>query len=253
MLLSNSINIISNFGIFFFIFIVFFGIISSIGGNTMLKYVLVIVAYLIGSIPFSYLLGRSIKHEDIRKYGSGNLGTTNAYRVFGKVIGTSVLILDTLKGGLMVFLIQNNLLFPSTELFHPLIYGFAAVIGHIFPVWFKFKGGKGVATSFGLLLAYSPVLALIMVALFILIQLISRYVSVASCGSTLITAIVGLVLYLIGTFPAFDLTFVVILILTTILIFIRHRSNFERIRNHTESKIGISDKLDRLFKKKNSQ
>jgi len=219
----------------------------------MLKYILVIVAYLIGSIPFSYLLGRSIKHEDIRKYGSGNIGTTNAYRVFGKFIGTSVLILDTLKGGLLVFLIQNEVLFANSILFHPLIYGFAAVLGHIFPVWFKFKGGKGVATSFGLLLAYSPILALIMVALFITIQLITRYVSVASCGSTLITAIVGLVLYIVGTFPDFDLTFIIILGLATVLIFVRHRKNFQRIRNGTESKITIPDKLVRLFKKKNSQ
>jgi glycerol-3-phosphate acyltransferase PlsY len=127
------------------------------------------------------------------------------------------------------------------------------MIGHVFPVWFKFKGGKGVATAFGLLLAYSPWLAIIMVALFILIQLITRYVSVASCGATLIAAIVGFILFLTGKYPDFDWVFVIILFLATSLIFIRHRSNFERIRNGTESKIKLSTKLDKLFKKKNSQ
>ncbi len=219
----------------------------------MLKYVFIIVAYLLGSIPFSYLLGKTIKHEDIRKYGSGNLGTTNAYRVFGKIIGTCVLILDTLKSGLLVYLFKNEIIFAGVELFPPLVYGFASMLGHVFPVWFKFKGGKGVATAFGLLLAYSPWLALIMVTLFILIQLITRYVSVASCGATLIAGIVGFILFLTGNYPDFDWVFVIILFLAISLIFVRHRSNFERIRNGTESKIKLSAKLDKLFKKKNSQ
>ncbi len=217
----------------------------------MLKYVLVLLAYLLGSIPFSYLLGRSIRHEDIRKYGSGNLGTTNAYRVFGKFIGTSVLILDTLKSGLLVFLIRYTNLFYSVEMLHPLIYGFASVVGHIFPVWFKFKGGKGVASSFGLLLAYSPWLGLIMLTVFFTTQLISRYVSIASTFATLSMFILGLILHLTGYDSSmYDLTFVIILFLASMLIFIRHKKNFQRIRNGTESKIAISDKLDNLFKKK---
>ncbi|XMB72555.1 glycerol-3-phosphate 1-O-acyltransferase PlsY [Mycoplasmatota bacterium WC30] len=217
----------------------------------MLKIVLVLLAYLLGSIPFSYILGRSFRHEDIRKHGSGNIGTTNAYRVFGKFIGTSVLILDTLKSGLLVFLIKYTGLFNGIEMFHPLIYGFASVLGHIFPVWFKFKGGKGVATSFGLLLAYAPWVGLIVLPIFFIIQLISRYVSVASAFATLSMFITGLILYLVDFDPSlYDVTFVVILFLATLLIFYRHRTNFQRIRNGTESKIAISDKLDNLFKKK---
>ncbi len=216
----------------------------------MLKYILVLLAYILGSIPFSYILGRYFRHEDIRKYGSGNIGTTNAFRVFGKVIGTTVLILDTIKSGLLVYLVKNNIIFPEIDLLHPLIYGFASVIGHVFPVWFKFKGGKGVATSFGLLLAYTPGIALFLLPVFLVILVISRYVSVASTFTTLITAIVGLILFFVGNNPDFDIYFVIILFLATILIFIRHRTNFLRIRNHTENKIGMSDKLDKIFKKK---
>jgi len=217
----------------------------------IIMFVFVLLAYLLGSIPFSYILGRYFRHEDIRKYGSGNIGTTNAYRVFGKLIGTTVLILDTLKAGLLVYLIKNNLIFPETEMFHPLIYGFASVLGHIFPVWFKFRGGKGVATSFGLLLAYSPILAIVLIPAFFLIQFITRYVSLASTLTTLIAFYVGLLMYILSNSPEiYDLYFVVILFLSTVLIFIRHRTNFDRIRKGTENKIAISDKIDKLFEKK---
>ncbi|MCK5731438.1 MAG: glycerol-3-phosphate 1-O-acyltransferase PlsY [Tenericutes bacterium] len=219
----------------------------------MEKYIFILVVYLLGSIPFSYIIGKSFKKEDIRKHGSGNIGTTNAYRVFGKIIGTSVLILDTIKSGLLVFLIKYTGLFDGIEMLHPLFYGFASVLGHIFPVWFKFKGGKGVATSFGLLLAYAPILSVILLPVFFLIQFITKYVSVASCFTTLIVFIIGIFLFFFGKNPDIDLVFLIILFLSTALIFIKHRSNFERIKNHTESKILLSDKLDKLFHKKNSR
>lgn len=203
----------------------------------MLKFVLVIVAYLLGSIPFSYLLGKFVKKDDIRKHGSGNIGTTNAYRVFGKVIGTLVLILDTLKGGLIVYLLQNDIVFANQDLFHPLIYGFIAVLGHVFPVWFKFKGGKGVATSFGLLLGYTPLLALAVLPTFIVIELTTRYVSIASVVSTIIAFYAGLGVYFGGKYPHYDLTFVIVLFLAVVLIFWRHKDNFHRIRQGTENRI----------------
>jgi len=214
----------------------------------MFKFVLVIIAYLIGSIPFSYILGKFIKKDDIRKHGSGNLGTTNAYRVFGKVIGTLVLILDTLKGGLIVFLLQKELVFINQDLFHPLIYGFAAVLGHVFPVWFKFKGGKGVATSFGLLLGYAPIMSLSILPAFIIIELSTRYVSIASVVSTVIAFYVGLALYFGSNFLQYDLTFVIVLFLAVVLIFWRHKNNFHRIRQGTENKISfdISSKIKRF-------
>ncbi len=217
----------------------------------IIKYGFVLLAYLLGSIPFSYILGRYFRHEDIRKYGSGNIGTTNSYRVFGKFIGTSVLILDTVKAGLLVYLIKNNIIFPGTEMFHPLVYGFASVLGHIFPVWFKFRGGKGVATSFGLLLAYSPVLALALIPAFFLIAIITRYISLASTLSAMNAFYVGFLMYILSpNNDLYDIYFVVILFLSVVLIFIRHKSNFNRIRKGTENKIAISDRLDRWFEKK---
>jgi glycerol-3-phosphate acyltransferase PlsY len=219
----------------------------------MLKYLFVILAYLLGSIPFSYLLGKYIKKDDIRQHGSGNIGTTNAYRVYGKVIGTLVLIFDTLKGGIIVYLLSENIIFTNLDMFHPLIYGFAAVLGHVFPIWFKFKGGKGVATSFGLLLGYAPFMALCLLPVFIVIEVSTRYVSIASVVSTIIAFYVGLAMY-VGTlngsgFVHYDLTFVVILFLSVVLIFWRHKTNFHRIRQGTENKIkfNISSKI-REFK-----
>ena len=217
----------------------------------MWKYLFILIAYLLGSIPFSYILGKSVKHEDIRKYGSGNIGTTNAFRVFGKLIGVLVLILDTTKSGLMVYLIQYTDVFGDMDLFPALIYGFAAVLGHVFPVWFKFKGGKGVATAFGLLLVYSPVIALALLPIFIATEVITRYVSLASTGTTVVYLVVALTLYFTGYNPElYNLTYVIITSLATLLILIRHKSNFDRIRKGNENKVRIFDKIDEYFDQK---
>ncbi len=223
----------------------------------MLKFIFIIIAYLLGSIPFSFLLGKFIKKDDIRKHGSGNLGTTNAFRVFGKLVGTLVLIFDTLKGGLIVYLLRMDFILTNIDMFHPLIYGFAAVIGHVFPIWFKFKGGKGVATSFGLLLGYAPFMALSILPVFIIIEISTRYVSIASVVSTVIAFYVGLAMYIGNvagsSFIHYDLTFVIILLLSVILIFWRHKVNFHQIRQGTENKIDFDiSKYIHPFKK-NSQ
>jgi len=181
----------------------------------MLKYVFVIIAYLLGSIPFSYLLGRLLKGEDIRRKGSGNLGATNAYRVFGKLVGTLVLLLDSIKGGILVALMKYTGIFSGLDLFHPLVYGFFAVIGHIFPIWFKFKGGKGVASAFGMLLAYNPLLALIVMPVFLLTEFLTRYVSVASTVASLFSFLYALVYVL---YKQTDWFFLIITFLTVSLI-----------------------------------
>ncbi len=218
----------------------------------MLKFLLILIAYLIGSIPFSYILGKYIKHKDIRKLGSGNIGTTNSFRVFGKMIGVLVLILDTAKGGIFVFLIKNTNVFDSWNLFSSsLIYGFAAVLGHVFPVWFKFKGGKGVATSFGLLLAYSPVVAIVLLPIFIGTEIVTRYVSLASTGTTVVYLVVALTLFFTGYKPElYNLTYVIITTLATLLILVRHKSNFERIQNGNENQVKIFDKFDAYLDRK---
>jgi len=209
----------------------------------LLKIGFVILAYLIGSIPFSYLLGEWFKKEDIRQMGSKNLGTTNAYRVFGKAIGTAVLILDTLKSGLLVALMKYTPIFDSLELFHPLVYGFAAVIGHVFPVWFKFRGGKGVASSFGLLLAYEPLVAAVVLPVFLFTEFLTRYVSVAST-----VAAVAALLFSVGmyVFDGHDLYFLIVTILAVSLIFWRHKSNYVRLAHGCENRVKLFDWYDRL-------
>jgi len=120
-----------------------------------MEYLLILLAYLIGAIPMSLIVGKATKGVDIRDYGSGNPGTTNAIRVLGRKLGLFVFLLDVLKGGFVIFLIRIGL-FEAAEVFHPLLYGIAAAVGHIFPVFLKFKGGKAVATSVGAFLFYSP-------------------------------------------------------------------------------------------------
>lgn len=213
----------------------------------MVKYLLVLFAYLIGSVPFSFILGRIFKGQDIRKLGSGNLGATNAFRVFGKPIGFSVLILDTLKSGFLVFLMLYTSVFDSIDLFPALIYGFISVLGHVFPVWFKFKGGKGVASSFGLLLIYSPLVALGMVTAFLITEYITRYVSVSSTVAAVMAFLTVLFLHI---FVRSDLVFVIVTGLSTVLIIFRHRSNYKRLKLGTENRVKLFDKLDELLKNK---
>lgn len=212
----------------------------------MVKYLLVLFAYLIGSIPFSYILGKIFKGQDIRKLGSGNLGATNAFRVFGKPIGFAVLILDTLKSGFLVFIMINTTWMSTWDLFPALIYGFISVIGHVFPIWFKFKGGKGVASSFGLLLIYNPLVALAMVIAFLITEYITRYVSVSSTVASIMAFITVVCLHF---FVKPDLIFVIITGLAASLIIYRHRSNYKRLKMGTENRVKLFDKLDQLFKK----
>jgi acyl phosphate:glycerol-3-phosphate acyltransferase len=212
----------------------------------MIKYLLVVFAYLLGSIPFSYLLGKIFKGQDIRKLGSGNLGTTNAFRCFGKPIGFAVLFADTLKSGVIVFLLVNTTWFDSLSLFHPLVYGFASVLGHVFPIWFKFKGGKGVATSFGLLLTYNFWVGLGMALAFLITEYITRYVSVSSTVASIIAVITVTFMHF---FVIPDLYLMIITGIATALIIFRHRSNYKRLKSGTENRVKLFDKLDRLLAK----
>lgn len=217
----------------------------------MWKFVFILIAYLIGSIPFSYILGRSIKHEDIRRHGSGNIGTTNAFRVFGNIIGVLVLILDTAKGGLMVYLMDYTHVFDGITMFHPLIYGFAAVLGHVFPVWFKFRGGKGAATSFGLLLAYSPIVAVVLIPIFLGTVITTHYASLASTGTTVVYVVVAYTLFFTHFHPEiYNLTYVIITTLATLLILIRHSRNFVRIKHGEENRTEVFVRLDAYIERK---
>lgn len=183
-----------------------------------------IIAYLLGSIPSALIVGKIGYNKDIRKHGSGNLGATNTFRVLGMKAGIIVTLTDILKGTLATIL---PLLF-SVDVFQ-LIIGLFAVIGHTYPVFAKFKGGKAVATSAGIILGLNPLLFLVAIITFILTLYISKYVSLSSMVTGVITIIVSIF------FQDIDL-----IILTTILsafVFYRHTENIKRIKNKTEPKI----------------
>lgn len=210
----------------------------------MEKYLLLGLAYLLGSIPFSYLLGKWLKGVDLRKEGSGNLGGTNAIRVLGKPIGFTVALLDITKAGLLVVFVKYTNWFDALDPLHPLFYGFAAVIGHVHPVWFKFKGGKGVATTLGMLLPYSPWLALSMVVLFFVIEFFTKIVSVSSTISVIAAFLFSLAFHLSGMT---DWELVIVTFLSSVVVVYAHRSNYDRLRKGTERKVVFMDPLWNWF------
>ena len=190
----------------------------------MLIALLIILAYVIGSIPSGLIVGKLAKGIDIREHGSGNLGATNAFRTLGVKAGSVVIAADILKGTLAAAL-PYLLHVPI----HPLLAGVAAVIGHVFPVFAKFKGGKAVATSGGVLLFYAPLLFVTMVAVFFVFLFLTKFVSLSSMLTGIYTIIYCL-------FVKDPYLLIVVTLLTAFVIY-RHRANIKRIINKTEPKI----------------
>lgn len=187
--------------------------------------VLLIISYLVGSIPFSLLIGKFAFDKDLRKFGSGNLGSTNAFRILGKKAGIIILILDILKGAIPVLL--GHLFAP--EYFHVFIFGLAAALGHVFSIFIKFKGGKAVATSGGAVLGFNPLLFLVLLAAFLITLKISKFVSLSS--------IVAAVTFVIASLVIQDMLMIVFSVVVAILVVYKHRSNIQRIKDGTEPKI----------------
>src|SRR5690606_6286152 len=149
----------------------------------MKEFILIILAYFIGSIPTALIISKAFFQIDIREYGSGNMGATNTFRVLGPKFGTIVMVGDMLKGIFAVALYHFLPYYLTNELDRSNLMiglGLAAVIGHIYPVWAQFKGGKGVATLFGMVLAIQPVVAISCVGVFLLVLYLTRYVSLSS-------------------------------------------------------------------------
>lgn len=193
--------------------------------------IIVICAYLIGSIPSALWIGKIFYHTDVRQQGSGNLGATNTFRVLGKKAGIIVTIMDVLKGTAAVLL--PLLPFFADVQIHALILGVVAVIGHIFPIFASFRGGKAVATSAGVVLGYAwPLFLLLFVAFFITLKL-TKMVSLTSMIVALIALIYSIIyLVLTGDFALF----ILIVILFTFIVY-RHRENIKRIKAGTEPKV----------------
>ncbi|ODJ60194.1 glycerol-3-phosphate 1-O-acyltransferase PlsY [Brochothrix thermosphacta] len=185
---------------------------------------LMLVAYLIGSFTAGLWIGKWFFKKDIREYGSHNLGATNSFRILGVKAGIVVMIIDVLKGTLAT-LLPVWLHVPI----NPLLIGVFAVIGHIYPAYAKLRGGKAVATSAGILLGYSPSVFLVLMAVFVIVLVISRYVSLSS----MIAVVVGL----IASIFLKDYVLIIVMAILTIFILYRHRANISRIKSGTESKI----------------
>lgn len=190
--------------------------------------IVVIVAYLIGSIPSGLIVGKVGYGIDIRQHGSGNLGGTNTFRTLGKKAGLIVTFADILKGTLATAL---PLIFSVDHDIHPLLVGVVAVIGHMFPIFAGFKGGKAVATSGGVLLLYSPLLFISAILVFFLCLYLTKYVSLSSMLTGIFAVLYSLLI------PERDLPLIGVVLLLALFVIYRHRANITRILNKTEPKI----------------
>jgi len=211
----------------------------------MNEILLIGLAYLIGSIPTSVWVSRRFFGIDIRDYGSGNAGATNTYRVLGAKWGTFVMIVDMVKGiiATSLYLLLPFYVVPAhdwdrTNLMIGL--GLAAVVGHIFPIWAGFKGGKGVATLFGMVVAIQPLVAVCCVGVFLLVLYLTRFVSLSS-----ILAGISFAVFILFIFNDDVTLYRVFSVAVALLILLTHQKNINRILNGTESKVPIFKYRDR--------
>ncbi len=197
-----------------------------------MKILLYLLAYLIGSIPTAVWIGKAFYKIDVREYGSGNAGATNTFRVLGKKAGIPVLLIDILKAFASVNLVllvdaQDNIPLKVTL-------GVIAVIGHIFPVYAGFRGGKGIASLLGVVLALHPLAALLSLCLFVILLSITHYVSLSSIISS-----ISFPLWLIFIFEVTDPSLLLFAITVAALVLVSHQKNIERLMRKEESKIYI--------------
>ncbi|MES1217900.1 MAG: glycerol-3-phosphate 1-O-acyltransferase PlsY [Bacteroidota bacterium] len=209
----------------------------------MNELLLIVLAYLIGSIPTSVWVSQSFFSIDIRDYGSGNAGATNTYRVLGPKWGTLVMIVDMLKGMaavklalLLPFYADNETQFLNLQIG----LGLAAVAGHIFPIWADFRGGKGVATLFGLVLGISPWTALGCVGVFLLVLYLTRFVSLSS-----ILASIAFPVFILLIFNVDNHTYRIFAIAVALMVLLTHQKNIGRLLKGDESKVPILKHRDR--------
>jgi len=205
----------------------------------MIELLFLFCAYLIGSIPTAVWVSKGVFGMDIREYGSGNAGATNTFRVLGPKAGTFVMIIDMLKGVAAVRLALLLPYYQNTEHLTQLVnfqigLGLAAVVGHIFPIWAGFRGGKGIATLFGLVLAIQPLVALCCVGVFLMILFLTRYVSLSSIIASIAFPI--LILYIFNEPEVFYRIFAIAVALMVVL---THQKNITRLLKGNESKVPL--------------
>ncbi|MGL4948947.1 MAG: glycerol-3-phosphate 1-O-acyltransferase PlsY [Anaeroplasmataceae bacterium] len=208
----------------------------------LLVVLLLVIAYLLGSIPNGLIIGKTIKKIDIREHGSKNIGTTNSIRVLGKKLGLTVFVLDVLKG-MIVLLIVQYILAPLGIWESPIsnmFYGVAAIFGHSFSIFLKFKGGKAVATSLGVCLALTPLPAILCVIVFLILLYTTGYVVICSTFASLTVLTTVWVLFFYGSTTNYFIlkpTLLTCIVYTIMVIFIiiLHRKNYIRLFKGTEN------------------
>lgn len=209
----------------------------------MNELLLIVLAYLIGSIPSSVWVSKHFFGIDIRDYGSGNAGATNTYRVLGPRWGSFVMIADMIKG---IIAVKLAFLLPyyidnETQMVNLQIgLGLAAVVGHIFPIWAEFNGGKGVATLFGMVLGIQPVVAVCCVGVFLLVLYLTRFVSLSS-----ILASIAFPVFILVIFNQPETLYRIFAIAVGLMVLLTHQKNIGRILRGDESKVPILRHRDR--------
>jgi acyl phosphate:glycerol-3-phosphate acyltransferase len=206
----------------------------------MYEIILLVCAYLIGSIPTSVWVSKYFFNIDIRHYGSGNAGATNTFRVLGSKAGTFVFFIDMLKGFMAVdlayFIVKYQLDNIALTNFQ-VILGICAVVGHVFPIWAEFKGGKGIATLFGMILAIQPSVAICLVFVFFAMLILTRYVSLSS-----ITASIAFPVLIFFIFREPDIMYRIFALATALLVVLTHHKNINRLLAGNESKVPLFGK-----------
>ena len=201
----------------------------------------VVLAYLLGSINFAVIFSKVFMKKDVREVGSGNAGTTNVMRSAGFVPGALTFLCDALKGffacyiGKTVFELLSKLEPEGYGIIGAYLCGLACMLGHVFPVFFKFKGGKGVATSVGIFAVCSPVAIALGLAVFAVITLTTKYVSLASLSATVVVVVASVIFRLTDGYLIWQ---IVLAVAMGIIVFLKHKDNVKRLLNGTENKVG---------------
>jgi glycerol-3-phosphate acyltransferase PlsY len=214
----------------------------------MNEILLIVLAYLIGSIPTAIWVSRKFFNIDIRDYGSGNAGATNTFRVLGPKWGSFVMMVDVLKGvvATSLYILLPYYLTDEWDRTNFMIgLGLASVIGHIFPIWANFKGGKGVATLLGMAVAIQPVVAVCCIGVFLMVLYLTRFVSLSS-----ILAGVSFMVFILFIFNEKETLYRIFAMLVALMVVLTHQKNISRILKGTESKVPIFKSRDRRRQKR---
>lgn len=200
-----------------------------------MKIALIILGcYLLGSIPFGYIAGKLFKKIDIRELGSGNIGATNVFRILGPSLASLVLISDIGKGIFSIYLVQY---FNIDNLLILTIAGLAVICGHDWSLFLGFKGGKGIATTFGVIFALNPIISILAIVVWVVVMIITRYASLSS-----ILAVISIMIFTILFKQPYE--YIIFSAIITVLSIFKHKENIKRLRSGNERKIGKKSKID---------